>query len=517
MVAVVVAVGVALRLAVMLGPLGRPDSDEMIAGLMARHLNAGEGFPAYFAGQHYGGTIELAPVAVSIRLFGTSVAALRAPTVLLAVLNALLVWRIGRRIVAEGPARVAGLLAWVWPPAAVWFGGREMLFYAPTVTLGLVVVLLALRLVSAGPGGARGPEWLGWAGLGLAVGVGWWTSPNIVYFVVPAVVVLVTPPGRTRRIEWPPWRPVLVGVAAAGVGALPWLVTNIGSGLPSLHDSEGFPATGTYLTRVGWFFTDGLPAELGLREIGTLQWIGGGLGVVAYLVAVGFLLVALRRSLETGQRRPTAPVDAVAVICFPLLMAFVPFAMAQSNLRYLFFLAPFLCLLAARLVGGRRTAIGLLTVAVIVTGLGFVRLQSVSEASDSAFKVGAVGELSPAIGALDAEHIDAVYADYWVAYRLAFESAERVRAVPSAGTHRMPGYLAFVEASSDVAWVVAAGSSQLTALTAALDGLGVEWRVVDAGDFVVVLTDRPVTPHELPNEARAPAGVEMAPPPGQSY
>jgi len=502
MVAAVVAIGVALRLAVMLGPLGRPDSDEVIAGLMARHLFADGGFPAYFAGQHYGGTIELVPLAASIRLFGTSVAALRAPTVVLAVLNALLVWRVGRRIMAEGPARVAGLLAWVWPPAAVWFGGREMLFYVPTVTLGLVVLLSALRLAAVGAGVARGPEWLGWAGLGLAVGVGWWTSPNIVYFVVPAVVVLVTSPGRTRWIELPRWRMALVGLAAAIVGALPWLMTNIGSGLPSLRDSEGFEVTGTYLTRVGWFFTDGFPAELGLRQIGTLQWIGGGLGVAAYLIALGFVLVALRRSLETGRARPTAPVDAVGVICFPLLMAVVPFAMAQANLRYLFFVAPFLCLLAARLVGGRRTAVGLLTVAVIVTGLGLVRFRTVSEAADSAFKVGAVGDLSRAIGVLDAEHIDAVYADYWVAYRLDFESAERVRATPPPGNHRMSGYLAFVQASSEVAWVVAAGSTQLAALTTALDGLGVEWRVVDAGDFVVVLTDRPVAPHELPNEAQ---------------
>jgi hypothetical protein len=387
------------------------------------------------------------------------------------------------------------------------------------------VVLLALRLAGVGPcAPGRAPEWLGWAGLGLAIGVGWWTSPNIVYFVVPAVVVLVTRPERTRWVELPPWRMVLVSVAGAVVGALAWLVTNIGSGLPSLRDSEGFPPTGTYLTRFGWFFTDGLPAELGLREIGTLHWIAGLLGVVAYLAAAGLLLIGVRRSLASrgpeasvGAGRPTAPVDVVAVACFPVLMALVPFAMAQTNLRYLFFLAPFLCLLASRLAGGRRSAVALLTVAVLVTGLGLVRLQAVSEAPDSAFRVGAVGDLGPAIAVLDREDVHAAYADYWIAYRVAYESAERVRAVPSAGTHRMPDYLAAVESSPDVAWVVAAGSSQLSALTAAFDGLGVGWRAIDAGEFVVVLTDRPVTPHELPNAARAPAGAEMAPPPGRSY
>ena len=79
LVGVVVAAGVVLRLVVLFGPLGRPDSDEVIAGLIARHLGS-DGLPAFYWGQHYGGTIEALPVALSLKLFGTSVAALRVPT-----------------------------------------------------------------------------------------------------------------------------------------------------------------------------------------------------------------------------------------------------------------------------------------------------------------------------------------------------------------------------------------------------------------------------------------------------
>ena len=139
-----------------------------------------------------------------------------------------------------------------------------------------------------------------------------------------------------------------------------------------------------------------------------------------------------------------------------------------------------------------------------------------SEATGTSFRVGAVGDLGPAIAALDAAHVQAVYADYWVAYRLVFESDERIVARPSAGTHRSPDYRAAVEASPEVAWVVSQGD-QRDALLAALDGLGVHHQVVDAGELAVVFTDRPVSPDELPNEARAPAGAEMAPPPGRSY
>ena len=223
-----VAAGIVLRLFILFGPLGRPDSDEVIAGLIARHIGS-DGLPAFFWGQHYGGTIEALPVALSLKIFGTSVAALRVPTLLLGVVNAVLVWRCGRRVMSEGSARVAGLLAWVWPPAVVWYGSREMLFYAPTATFGLTAILLALRLGVADRDGRRG-GWrlVEWAGLGAVLGFGWWTSPNLSYFVVPAAVALLLPPGRSGRV---------VGAAVAGgarrrvrrgaATALPWLWVNL--------------------------------------------------------------------------------------------------------------------------------------------------------------------------------------------------------------------------------------------------------------------------------------------------
>ena len=382
-----VLAGVVLRAVVLFTSLGRPDSDEVIAGLMARHL--GDGFPAFFWGQHYGGTIELVPVAASLKLFGLSVPGLRVPTVVLAAVDAVLVWRCARRLMAEPSARVAGLLAWVWPAAAVWFGVREQLFYVPTLTLGLAGLLLALRL-GTGPGwGPVSRQWPQWAGLGLALGVGWWTSPNIIYFVVPTALALVIPRAGRPRVELPPWRGLAVAAGAAVVGSLPWLTTNVGSGLPALHDSDGFPETGSYLDRLWWFFTHGLPAEMGFRSVGTLAWIGGALGVAAYALALVGLGLALKLAVS---RRRAAP-DAFAFLAYPFLLALIPFAMAQANLRYLFFLSPFLCLLLGRLAVDRRSAVALLAVAVALSGIGLARLHTVSEAAGTPFRVGAVGDL----------------------------------------------------------------------------------------------------------------------------
>ncbi|MGZ4715660.1 MAG: glycosyltransferase family 39 protein [Acidimicrobiales bacterium] len=518
LVGAVVAAGVVLRLIVLLGPLGRPDSDEVIAGLIARHLGS-DGLPAFFWGQHYGGTIEALPVAASLRLFGTSVAALRAPTLLLGVVNAVLVWRCGRRVTSEGRARVAGLLAWVWPPAVVWYGAREMLFYAPTVTFGLTAVLLALRLGAVDRDGATG-RWriAEWAGLGVALGLGWWTSPNMSYFVVAAAVTLLLPPGRVGRVVVPPWRGVLVGGGAALVTALPWLWVNVQSPrLQSLRTAETFHQTGSYPDRVLWFFTHGLPAEMGFREIGTFDWVLGPLGLIAYLATATALAVVVVRVLRRGSGRWSPPFDVVGFLVFPLIMATIPFVKSQGNLRYLFFLAPFLCLLLARLVDSRRVAVAVLAAAVLVTGLGLWRVQVVSEAAGAPHLVGVVDSLDEVERVLDREGIDAVHADYWIAYRLAFETDERIVASPSAGALRYLPYEDRVRHADRTAWIVASGSVQEQAMRQRLDDLGVGFRVVPAGDLSVVITDRNVQPEELPNEARTPDGWEMAPAPGETY
>ena len=525
-VAAVVVAGVALRAVAVSGALGRPDSDEVLSSLLARHLWS-DGWPAFLWGQHYGGTIEALPVAVSYALFGSSTFALRLPTLVLGVVAAVLVWRCALRLMPPGSARVAGLLAWVWPPAAVWFGTREQLFYGPTVVIGLGAILLALRRADpAGGGGDRlgGRAALEWAGLGLCLGLGWWTSPNIVYFALPAAFALLFPPGRTRRVAWPGWRGVLVAGGAVLVGAGPWIVANIGSRVASLRDSQGFTANGTYPERLWWYVTHGLPAELGFREIGTLHWLGGLVGVLAYGAALVGLGVAARRAwsgpTSSGQRssgRWAPGADLVGFVAFPFLFATIPFGMDQANLRYLFFLAPLLALLVARLAGGTRTATAVLVGALVITGVGLVRLDLLATSPNSTFRIGRSGELGDVIRVLEAEHVDAVHADYWVAYRLTFESDERVIASPSAGALRSQADETFVRTRPRAAWVVEADSSQQQALLDRLDGLGVPARVVVAGEYAVVLTDGNIQPEQVPNEARAPEGAERPPPPGQTY
>lgn len=492
MIVAALVAGVAVRLAVLLSPLGRPDADEVITALMARNI-ADDGYPAFFWGQHYGGTLELLPVLASLEVFGWSVGAMRVPTLVLVAVNAILVWRLGRRWSTERQAQLAGLLVWLGPPAALWFGLHAQLFYTPTVTLGLVLGLAACRVRADG-------RVRDYALLGLSLGLGIWTSSNIAYFVVPAALVAIGGRRLTTR-----GRELLVGVpvavAALVLGAWPFIRDYLESNGEPLRVAVDFPTTGTYPTRFAYFFIEGLPGALGFRAVYTHHWIGGVLGVVGYLGVLGVLGWSLRRSWPGVGRITAVGWGAIGLVSYPFVYAAVPFVMDDGNLRYTFFVVPFLALTLARAIDTRRGATIALALTLVVTLIGLQRLYVISEVEDNAYRVGGVGDLSGAIAVLEDEGIGAVYGDYWVAYRVTFETEERIIATSSAGIPRYDPYSRHVRSSERSAWVVDDGR-QLDALLGGLGALGVDAEVIDAGEVAVVIPDRPVDPLEVPDDAR---------------
>jgi hypothetical protein len=485
-------VGAVLRIAVLVSPIGRTDSDEAVVGLMARHIGR-DGYPFFYWGQHYGGTIELAPIAVSQWLFGSSVIALRLPTMVLAVVSSVLVWRIGRLVLSPRGAVVAALITWLGPPAAVWFGVREALFYQPTVVIGLTLALVVLGARSH-PARWRAPC------AALLLGLGLWTSLYVVYFVVPVFVSSIPTAVRAiRKRHWPRPTTIVSIVVAFVVGTGPVLLDSAANGGAPFHISEAFPVVGTYWYRFGWFFTHGFPAGLGLRETFTFHWIGGPVGVVAYLA----VLVLVGRGVWLGLR--DLRWDAVGLAASPFVFACIAFGTEQPNLRYQFFVVPFVALVLVRSLDGRwrntSAIIVALAVTLAITVIGLGRLIDISDNS-GIYKVGHVGDLRPAERVLDAKGITDVFADYWVAYRITYDTNEHIIAAPTAGSDRYQPYHDRVRAASRSAWVVEPGT-QLAAFTGALDSQQIAYEVLPAGDVVVVLPARPVMPESVPLAARS--------------
>jgi surface polysaccharide O-acyltransferase-like enzyme len=157
-------------------------------------------------------------IAARSAIFGNSTFLLALVPALLSVGSGLLTWRIARRLVADPAlAALAAAAAWVAPQSVSSNATYEYGFRATTLLLGLLLVLVALRILD------RDRRLLIFVSLGLVAGVGWWSSPEIVYFVVPAALLIVGAIAQDRTVgnmgQW--LRDLLMAALAAAVGALP--------------------------------------------------------------------------------------------------------------------------------------------------------------------------------------------------------------------------------------------------------------------------------------------------------
>ncbi len=517
------------------------NADEASVGVAAQAIVNGH-FNVFYPGQFYGG-VEPYVVAVLFGIFGQSAFMVKLTPLLLSLLAAVLTWRIALRLVDDRlVAALAGTLVWVAPLAVVWNSTVERGFRGVTMACGLAGLLFALRCID----GRRG--YLDLAALGLSLGVGWWSSPEIVYFLVPTGLVLigavVVSPSGHRIVVWVPR--FIAGLAAAGVGALPWLWVNV-PGFRSLKASS-FPGGQIKLNpgyggRLGIFFNHVLPMQVNLVAAESDK------EAFHHPVQLGFqfgfdaiVVVALVLCILKGGRALAIAAGAVAL---PFLFALQPGTWFWDDGRYGVYvgvlLAPVLaiaCEEVPRRLGrfgqrpqhrharvptsARYLMCGIVVVSAALTVLSFRQSVPSFAPTNSGFFSEWGNPNSPTlqtITRLEAGGVRTGYAEYWVAYDLYFLSNERlaVTTVPGADTNRFKALNRTVASSRQPAWLFVpqdqllegfqqfastdailgpAGMTE-TAFIAKLHALGVSYRIVDAGLVRAVIPSRAVTPKEV--------------------
>ncbi|MEW2441589.1 DUF423 domain-containing protein [Micromonospora marina] len=214
--------GVGYRLALLFADVPPTNSDEATMGLAALHIARGDGFPVWFYGQAYMGTLEAYLAAPLVALAGPSVLVLRLPTLALYALFLLLSWRLTRRL---GGDRWYALLV-----VAVLALGSDRVVknqliagggYPELNPAGAALALLTVGLCVTGAG-ARLPRWAAW---GLICGVLLWVDPLILPYVLTLGALLVA--RRRRELAG---RAGVVLTGALLLGAAPMLVDSIGHG-----------------------------------------------------------------------------------------------------------------------------------------------------------------------------------------------------------------------------------------------------------------------------------------------
>ena len=453
-----ILIGLGLRAWVLASPLGVLDADEAVVGLMARHALEGE-FSAFFWGQTYGGSQEALLAAPVFAVVGSSALALKLVTLSLYALSAALVWAVGRRTVGEPAAVVGALLFWISPAYLVYWSTKALPTYGFGLASALVAVLLALRL-------ERRDSRLDAAGLGFALGLGWWATPQVVLLTLPVLVWLAWRRPRVYRLA-------RFAVPAFLVGAAPWFAWNALNAWASL-DVEAVAGAGTtYGERLGDLFRYVLPTWLGLRVPFSLDWLAGApLGtaaVVVVLAGLGLLFVRGTRGL--------APL-LFAAAAFPLLYAYSSYTYYVNEPRYLAMLAPVSALLLGWVATRHRMGLVLIPITLVLTLAGLVSMRR-----DGLYAPrGVPRNLSPLLSLLVREGSDRVLANYWLAYRISFESRERVIAT-STGFVRYQPHDRLVRADAYPARVFLRGSRREAVLALGLRARG--YRRFETDDLVV--------------------------------
>ncbi len=466
---------------------------------------------AFYWGQNYGSG-EPYVVAALFAVAGQSPLTLNLTPAILAVVAAVVVWRIGLRLFGAPAAVAAATLSWIWGEATVWNSVREIGFRGVTLLCGLVVVLLAVRLHESLTEGRRSR--LDWLALGLFAGFGWWASPEISYFIVPAALVLVI--DLRRR----PTREILTAVGSSlgafVVGALPWIVATA-RGAGTLDQQ---PSPTGYLGRLQLLFTHAAPIALGVRVEGAGAWLVSAPSGVTVLVVLAAATVASAVILIP---HGAARVLIYFVCAFPFIYAAFSATFFWNDARYVVYLTPMLALVwmgalwktarrHAPMVrsgcpdGGADCDADRLQRRIWVFQLRF---------RPTCWNVNPNETVTALSDHLESDGVQAVLAQYWLANTLMFVSGGRVVALDPESTRNPPGALNQLHAAertwvfvnpADVGASAAAlgapgalspGGTTLPQLQSWAGAHGVSLRTSAVGPFLVAQLQRSVSLNEL--------------------
>ena len=241
-------------------------------------------------------------------VFGASYSVLRIVPVALAAVAALIVWRIGRRVLSEPAAALAGALMWIWFPENLVHITHQYGFYASDIVYAALLVLLLLRVIEQ-------PTRLRVALVGLTLGLAFWESVQIVPLAAPALAWTAWKQPRALRHAW-------LAAILAFIGALPWFVFNVRHDWASLMARAGLH---DYTHSLRLFASPLLPMTLGLRTPLTGEIAPPGKVVVTLAYAL-LLALAVAAAVRYRHRR--------VAFLFAIFFAF-PFVWAALASRHL--------------------------------------------------------------------------------------------------------------------------------------------------------------------------------------
>jgi hypothetical protein len=410
--------GVVLRVWTYRSTLGTPTADEAVVGLMARHVFDGE-LTTFYWGQAYGGSQEALLTVPVFLIGGSSWLALRMIPIALNAVAAVLVWRVGRRTIGEPAALVAVGVFWIWPPFVLFQLVHQQGFYASNVVYCALVLLLALRVVER-------PDYPRSGLFGLVLGLAFWQTAQIVPVAAGVIGWTIWKQARCVRRLW-------IAVPFAVLGALPRIIWNAGHNWESLS----MPDYGDKTRSLRLLASPVLPMMVGLRAPFSAELLLPA--ALTYLIYIGLIAVFVYGAFRARHR--SSSILYVVASVFPFVYVISPKTVySLGTPRFIVVLAPVLALLLAQMATRYLRAAPVLALVCVVSVVTLHRMndwfRNVPPPTTQAKGLGprhvvqwVPRDLGSLVSTLDTLGLDHVYADYWLAYRLDFDTRERIVAV----------------------------------------------------------------------------------------
>ena len=318
------------------------NADNAIVGLMANDFLSGH-IKAFYWGQNYGGSGEPFVVAIFFSIFGSSSIVLKIVPAVLGLISTILVWRIALILVKDKLlAIMAACLMWASPQFWLMQSTLEGGFRGFTMLFGLVAILFALKITKKN-------KIIYYLILGLSTGLAWWSSPESLFLLLPAYLILLS--STVRDIKKISTQNLLKNYAALAVsiliGCLPWLWSNLRNGFKSLDVSTfavpaGAPKFGG---RLHEFFIYSLPMLFSLKSNNNGAWIfSHTFSHILFLVIIISLIILFYACIQAKDISITI---ITALATFPLILACSPATWFWEDGRYIVYVLPLFAIFIA--------------------------------------------------------------------------------------------------------------------------------------------------------------------------
>ncbi|MBC8496899.1 MAG: hypothetical protein ISS57_04820 [Anaerolineales bacterium] len=452
--AIIIAVG--LKLWLLLIEAVPFNSDEAVVALMARHITQGEA-PIFFYGQAYMGSLDAWLVAGGFWIFGESVWVIRLVQGLLYVGVLISTVKLGE--VALGSKRAGILAAWFLaiPPVVVSLYTTVSLGgYGEALLLGNLILLEGIFLIEALRNDRAIPGWR-WCLWGGMVGLGIWAFGLTLVYSIPVGIALLVNLGAGKKFvgtlrSSKTWQAIFLMLLGGLIGSAPWWMYASQYGFQQLlWELSGGAIAGVenthWLLRTWnhfWtFFLFGGTVIFGLRPSWEIRWLAMPLLPVAMTFWTGVVVHTFTR-LQAGRshrRGAGLLIGVIVVLAFGFI--FTPFGADPSG-RYFLPLAIPLSLFAAEMIILWIKEYGRWVWGFVGLILAFNLWGAIQSAAQ--YPPGITTQfdeitqvdhryMDELIDFLDEQDIRHGYTNYWVAYPLAFQSAEELIFIPRLPYH----------------------------------------------------------------------------------